>query len=133
MTETPPPPYRLSVLPGTTYEKGVETNEGYEDDKPSISLTGWFPDTTSDIYTPPSGTGLGDANLRDFDARRRFGRFGSRLVQLQRAQQSRETPGRRWEWDDEGSVDFLIQKERERQTGNRVKRQLLAICKHARG
>ena len=109
----------------------MRANEDYDEtDKPSISLTGWFADATSDIYTPPSGTGLGNANLQDFDARQRFGRLGSQLVRLQRARQSRESLARRGDWDEEEiTVDFLIKKERERQTGSRPKRQFWAICK----
>jgi hypothetical protein len=79
-----------------------------------------------DVYTPPSGTGVGNANLRDFDARRRFGKFGSRLVELQRVRQAQEALGRKSEWENERTVDFLIQQERERLGQIRVKRQFWA-------
>jgi hypothetical protein len=124
MTDRPPPAYRLSLLPGTARLSKRMVMGDYEDDKPSISLTG-FPGAMGDVYTPPSGTGVGNANLRDFDARRRFGKFGSRLVELQRVRQAaREALGRKWE--NEGTVELLIQWERERLSGMRMKRQLWA-------
>ena len=72
-------------------------NRDYEDDKSSISLTG-FPGAMGDVYTPPSGTGVGNANLRDFDAR-----------------------------ENGAGVEFLIQQERERLGQIRVKRQFWVI------
>lgn len=101
-------------------------NRDYEDDKPSISLTG-FPGAMGDVYTPPSGTGVGNANLRDFDARRRFAKFGSRLVELQRVRQAREALGRKSERENGAGVEFLIQQERERLGQIRVKRQFWVI------
>jgi hypothetical protein len=61
---------------------------GYTDDKPSISLTGMIPNAFGDITTPPSGRGVQPADLRDLDARRRFGAFGRTFVELERLRQS---------------------------------------------
>jgi len=61
----------------------------YLDDRPSISLTGVITDADGDVSTPPSGRGVGVRDLRDFDARRRFGAFGRRFVELERLRQSR--------------------------------------------
>ena len=57
--------------------------------KPSISLSGVLPGTFGDTATPPSGRGVLATDLNDLDARRRFGKFGSTFVELERLRQSR--------------------------------------------
>ena len=61
----------------------------YLDDKPSISLTGVIAGADGDVSTPPSGRGVAVRDLRDFDARRRFGAFGRTFVEMERLRQSR--------------------------------------------
>jgi hypothetical protein len=51
---------------------------------------GVVPNAFGDTSSPPSGRGLVVADLRDFDARRRFGVFGSTFVELERLRQARE-------------------------------------------
>ena len=47
-----------------------------------------IPNAFGDITTPPSGRGVQAADLRDLDARRRFGAFGRTFVELERIRQS---------------------------------------------
>lgn len=85
-----PPKYRQSLPPGSLAEWLYILTIDYLDDKPSISLMGVIPSAFGDISSPPSGRGLVAADLRDFDARRRFGAFGSTFVELERLRQARE-------------------------------------------
>ena len=62
---------------------------GYDDDKPSISLIGLIPDALGDVISPPRGRGVAVSDLRDLDARRRFGEFGRKFVSLERLRQGR--------------------------------------------
>ena len=47
-----------------------------------------IPNALGDITTPASGRGVQPADLRDLDARRRFGAFGRTFVELERLRQS---------------------------------------------
>jgi len=68
---------------------GYCSDVDYLDDKPSISLTGIIPNAIGDVSTPPRGRGVEVADLRDLDARRRFGLFGKVFVERERLRQSR--------------------------------------------
>lgn len=87
-TDEAPPNYRLSLPPGTLSGRSVLILD-YLDERPSISLTGVIANADGDVSTPPSGRGVGVRDLRDFDARRRFGAFGRTFVELERLRQSR--------------------------------------------
>lgn len=88
MADSPPEySYRMSLLPRTLAAWWFLTVE-YVDDKPSISLTGLIPDAHSDVYTPPRGRAVRVSDLRNIDARRRFGAFGRILVDSERQRRS---------------------------------------------
>jgi hypothetical protein len=74
---------QVSIPTGTAW-----LTRDYTNDKPSISLTGMIPNAFGDITTPASGRGVQPADLRDLDARRRFGAFGRTFVELERLRQS---------------------------------------------
>ncbi len=50
-----------------------------------------IPSALGDITTPASGRGVQPADLRDLDARRRFGAFGRSFVELERLRQSQSS------------------------------------------
>ena len=83
-----PPQYRRSLPPGIHLSDDELLTRDYTNDKPSISLTGMIPNAVGDITTPASGRGVQPADLRDLDARRRFGAFGKTFVELERLRQS---------------------------------------------
>jgi hypothetical protein len=87
-TDEAPPNYRLSLPPGVL-SRNLWLIVDYLDDRPSISLTGVIANADGDVSTPPSGRGVVVRDLRDFDARRRFGAFGRTFVELERLRQSR--------------------------------------------
>jgi hypothetical protein len=61
----------------------------YHDNKPSISLMGVVPDAFGDVSSPPRGRAVAESDLRNLEARRRFGQFGSTFVASERLRQSR--------------------------------------------
>jgi hypothetical protein len=89
-----PPAYtarvRMSVLPGTQRFTRFLIAE-YDDGRPSISLMGWVTEGTreGDVWRPGCGIGVGVVQLRDPEARTRFGVFGSDFVQRERKRRMR--------------------------------------------
>jgi hypothetical protein len=83
----------------------------YLDDIPSISLTGVIPDAHGDIYTPPCGRAVLVSDLRNLDARRRFGAFGRILVDSERRRRS--PPRYRAEWATLDESSTSVESDRE--------------------
>ena len=97
MHDLPPaytPRSRTSVLPGTSpFAWGLIVE--YDDDgRPSISVMGfnWVSGALGDIdvWSPGRGVGVGVVQLRDPDARTRFGAFGRELVRRERRRRGRQ-------------------------------------------